>query len=138
MLLKNELQRIAIILQTDLELYRDRVDAKGGFCFQSSFRKKGIHFLRDITFKESWIILTVLIQKFNDIVKWEAKETTLFLVIIDLALMMLFLIHYNLCPGINVVNPHNKKHSDFSFIFIQTQSASEINTILRVSFMPLD
>lgn len=52
--------------------------------------------------------------------------------------MMLFLIHYNLCPGINVVNPHNKKHSDFSFIFIQTQSASEINTILRVSFMPLD
>ena len=107
-LLKNELQRIAIILQTDLELYRDRVDAKGGFCFQSSFRKKGIHFLRDITFKESWIILTVLIQKFNDIVKWEAKETTLFLVIIDLALMMLFLIHYNLCPGINVVNPHNE------------------------------
>ena len=51
--------------------------------------------------------------------------------------MMLFIIHYNLCPGINVINPHNQEHSDFSFIF-QTQSASEINKILRVSFMPLD
>ena len=52
--------------------------------------------------------------------------------------MMLFIIHYNLCPGINVINPHNQEHSDFSFIFIQTQSASEINKILRVYFMPLD
>ena len=46
--------------------------------------------------------------------KWEAEETTLFLVIIDLAIMMLFIIHYNLCPGIHI---HIIKNIQISALF---------------------